>query len=297
MNKSFTLIEILVVIVIVGILSAFIIIGMAGVSEKAAIAKGQAFAGSLRNSLLINMAGEWKFEGPTAIDGDAVTDDIKDSWGGNNTGITITGTPKIKGGNSCVSGKCLSFNGTTDTVNCGSGGTDLRVSSGSAMAVEAWVNLVDPSRLQSVVSEWTPWILFISSSKMRFYIRSSGADYSVSSNTVLSSNQWHHIAVAYTKSDLSAAFYLNGKRDGNPAFSVTIDNPSSVLLQIGGYGNINTRLGGMVDEVRIYNTAIPISQIQQNYYLGLNNLYKNGRLTQTEYTQRLAELKAGVSQE
>jgi len=34
MNKSFTLIEILVVIVIIGILSAFIIIGMAGVSEK-----------------------------------------------------------------------------------------------------------------------------------------------------------------------------------------------------------------------------------------------------------------------
>ncbi|MFA6374475.1 MAG: prepilin-type N-terminal cleavage/methylation domain-containing protein, partial [Candidatus Paceibacterota bacterium] len=40
MNKSFTLIEILVVIVIIGILSAFIIVSMAGVSDKATIAKG-----------------------------------------------------------------------------------------------------------------------------------------------------------------------------------------------------------------------------------------------------------------
>jgi len=59
MKKSFTLIEILVVIVIIGILSAFIIVSMSGVSQKATIAKGQAFANSLKNALMIT----WSLNG------------------------------------------------------------------------------------------------------------------------------------------------------------------------------------------------------------------------------------------
>ncbi|MFA6374227.1 MAG: prepilin-type N-terminal cleavage/methylation domain-containing protein, partial [Candidatus Paceibacterota bacterium] len=63
MNKSFTLIEILVVIVIVGIISAFIIISMAGISSKANIAKGQTFSNSLKNALMLNMIAQYELDG------------------------------------------------------------------------------------------------------------------------------------------------------------------------------------------------------------------------------------------
>jgi prepilin-type N-terminal cleavage/methylation domain-containing protein len=43
MNKSFTLIEILVVIVVIGVLSAFILVGMSSITSSANIAKSQAF--------------------------------------------------------------------------------------------------------------------------------------------------------------------------------------------------------------------------------------------------------------
>ena len=81
MSKSFTLIEILVVIVIIGILSAFIIVSMVGVSDKARIAKSQAFANSLRNSLLINLVSEWKLN-----DGSGTT--ASDSWSANTGTLT-----------------------------------------------------------------------------------------------------------------------------------------------------------------------------------------------------------------
>ena len=115
MNKSFTLIEILVVIVVIGIISSFIIVGLSSVSDKANIAKGQAFSNSLRNSLLMNLVSEWKLDegtGSTTLD----------SWG-SNTGTlgtsTIGDAAEPTWTTDCVSGKCLSFDGTDDYVDCG----------------------------------------------------------------------------------------------------------------------------------------------------------------------------------
>ena len=50
-KKAFTLIELLVVIAIIGILSGLIVVTMSGVTQKARIAKAQAFSNSLRNAL------------------------------------------------------------------------------------------------------------------------------------------------------------------------------------------------------------------------------------------------------
>jgi len=48
-EKSFTLIEILVVIVVTGILSSFVLVGMSSITNDARIAKVKAFANSVRN--------------------------------------------------------------------------------------------------------------------------------------------------------------------------------------------------------------------------------------------------------
>jgi len=52
MNKSFTLIEILVVIVVIGILSAFVLVGMSSITSSANIAKVQAFINSMDNAII-----------------------------------------------------------------------------------------------------------------------------------------------------------------------------------------------------------------------------------------------------
>jgi hypothetical protein len=46
----------------------------------------------------------------------------------------------------------------------------------------------------------------------------------------------------------------------------------------------------MLDDVKIYNAAIPISQVKEQYYAGLNNLLANGGITSEKYQNRIGEL-------
>lgn len=292
-KQAFTLVELLVVIAIVGILSGLIIVGMSSSVQSANIAKAKIFANSLRNSLLINLMGEWKFEGPTAIGQTATVDDAVDTWGNNNTGIIINQAPIVKGGTDCVYGKCINFNSgaTDDNIVCGNGGSDLNIASGDSMTVEAWVKLDTLGSAKSIVSKWTPWIFFIDANgKLSFYIRTSGSDTSVVGNTRINLSTWYHVAVVYTKADLRATFYLNGIQNGNPTFSVSMSGPSTANVRIGGYGNSATDFTGTIDELRLYNTAIPASQIREQYYAGLNKLLLNSGISKKDYENRMDEL-------
>ncbi len=296
MNKSFTLIEILIVIVVIGTISSFILIGTNSITNSANITKSKAFSNSLRNSLLINLKGEWNFEGPTSIDQDATISDIQDTWGGNNTGITIYGPPKVKGENDCASEKCLAFNGSTDYVYCGTGGVSLDISSGESITLESWVKLGSLGKLHTIIAKWQPWIFFIgSNNKQYFYIRSGASDYGVYSNTALSSNKWYHLAVSYFRLERKAVFYLNGKTDGAPIFTVDINGETGSRFSIAGYGNVNTILNGLIDDIKIYNQGISSSVIKENYYSGLNRLFKNNQISLNEFNQRLTEFKSNLA--
>ncbi|HNP79684.1 MAG TPA: prepilin-type N-terminal cleavage/methylation domain-containing protein, partial [Candidatus Pacearchaeota archaeon] len=118
MNKSFTLIEILVVIVVIGILSAFVLVGMNSITTSANITKGKAFLNSLDNSLLLSRKSEWNFNNLTGTIGQDISNAanfVTDNWSSNHG--TASGTPNLEEGSSCVTGKCLSFNGSTDYVS------------------------------------------------------------------------------------------------------------------------------------------------------------------------------------
>jgi len=69
-----------------------------------------------------------------------------------------------------------------------------------------------------------------------------------------------------------------------------MDNDGGALVFIGGYGNNSTYFKGNIDEVRIYNTALPAAQIQQHYVQGLEKLLANKAISPIEYSQRMAEL-------
>ncbi|MFA5432383.1 MAG: type II secretion system protein [Candidatus Paceibacterota bacterium] len=138
---AFTLIELLVVIAIIGILSGLIVVSMSGVTQKANIAKAQVFSNSLRNSLMLNIVGEWKFDDLSEAKDNA---SILDSWGAVNSGTLDTNlvvadtTDKLKLGTDCVSGKCLYFDGTNDYVSIPQNATlDFGTKS---FSIGAWIN-------------------------------------------------------------------------------------------------------------------------------------------------------------
>jgi prepilin-type N-terminal cleavage/methylation domain-containing protein len=280
MNKSFTLIEILVVIVIIGVLSAFILVGMSSITNSANIAKSQAFLNSLDNSLLLARVSQWKLD-------DTIT---TDSWG-TNMG-TIAGATSTT---NCVQNSCYSFDGN-DYINCG------HVIDNGKVTITLWFKSTNTAQqtLFSFIGEGSKGhfsfnhlgnepIIYLAGSNYR-YFNNSAANYI--------DGKWHMLY-----------FYLSGSGQTDILNSVlkidtiVIANSSSLTgeaqyvwtnfyIGSGQYLDFN----GSIDDVRIYNQEVPTSEIQQNYYSGINKLLVNNRINLSEFNQRIVELKSNLSE-
>ncbi|MDD5696466.1 MAG: LamG domain-containing protein [Candidatus Pacebacteria bacterium] len=295
MNKSFTLIEILVVIVIIGILSAFIIVGMSSVSSKATVAKGQAFSSSLKNSLMLNLVSEWNLD-----DGSGVQTSTADTWGGGNNGtltnFAFDATDGWKTGADCVKGSCVLFDGTDDYITCGTG-SNLRPN--EQITVEAWIK---PSR--DYVSEASAWhAMFVQRTNTYLFgwdgwkdgigygiYDEVGAWHSGGFAYPIYTNNWYHVVFSFDGRYLRG--YVNGdiKNTIDTGSSHTINNISNAVT----IGGTMACFQGTMDTVRIYSAAVPTSQIRQNYYSGLSRLLANGSIN-GDCSQRLAELKSNLA--
>jgi prepilin-type N-terminal cleavage/methylation domain-containing protein len=303
-RQAFTLIELLVVIAIIGILSGLIVVSMGNITQKATIAKAQVFSNSLRNSLMLNLTAEWKFDGSGVDDGNiATTAYTQDSWGGVNN-CTIAGTPFVYSGSNCVNGSCLQFNGSTDYLNCGS-----NVAIGlNSFTFSFWAKTSISGVSQTVIrrlASTTGWVGEISlpytlTRNLLFYVTTSTysgssifqymSPYDDNSNTT--DDNWHFFVASCDRSKHEPPnVYLDGVlKNGYPTgyCDLLTDNIPAGILTIGfgsrGYFN------GFLDEIRAYNAAMPISQIQQQYYVGLNRLLANGNIGIDEYNQRIKEI-------
>ena len=289
MNKSFTLIEILVVIVVIGILSSFIVIITGTITDNANIAKTKVFLNSLDNSLLLARVSQWKLDS-----------NANDSWG------TNPGTWSDAGGgeytsaswrtsSECVSDGCLAFDGTDDRVNCG----NVNIT-GETLTMSAWFystatnigwilakNNLAPADIQYGFYKDT------SSAVNRIYVYLDGISPAQSPVNSISNNKWYNVAVLYNGTNV--AIYINGSLSRTPQNYSTSLLSTSYDLNIGKRNPDNYFFGGLIDDVRIYNQAISTSEIQENYFLGINNLYKNNGITNIEYTQRITKLKSDIA--
>jgi prepilin-type N-terminal cleavage/methylation domain-containing protein len=288
---AFTLIELLVVIAIIGILSGLIVVSMSGTTQKATIAKAQVFSNSLRNTLMSDLISEWKFdELTTAVDGTI----IQDSWSGGNNGtldinlVVADTADKLKSGSDCVFNKCLFFDGVDDYVNIG---TNSNLSFTTAMTIESWVKTSSLTSSQNIIAKPGSYAFQIQTDgKIAASLTTNEAwHFTQSSNSALSINTWYHIVGTYDSSINKFKFYINGvmdKEDSTTSTGSIVGNGVTVNL---GYYNSGfpNRFIGTMDQVRVYNKAIPVSQIKDNYYVGLNSLLINGGITKEEYLSRI----------
>jgi prepilin-type N-terminal cleavage/methylation domain-containing protein len=299
-RKAFTLIELLVVIAIIGILSGLIVVSMGGVTNKATIAKAQVFSNSLRNSLMANIVGEWKFdELTTAIDGTI----IQDSWGGVNNGILDTNsvaadsTDKIKSGTDCISDKCLYFDAIDDYINCGSN----NLNNIEKVTISAWINRNNHDIYREIIttgrfgSAYGYGLMFHSNSNLIAYITKNSDGTQLTSYPGISGfddNVWYYIVMTFDGTNIKV--YKNGEIKWTSA-TISSDSikTSSYPLYIGKASAPGSAsfFSGFIDDVRIYSTAISASQIQEQYYAGLNSLLASGQITKQEYQNRLVGKK------
>jgi prepilin-type N-terminal cleavage/methylation domain-containing protein len=260
LKQSFTLIELLVVIAIIGILSGLIVVSMSGVTQKANIAKAQVFSNSLRNSLMMNIVSEWKFE-----------DNVNDSWGSNNG--TVMGTPVYESSANCIFGRCFSFSGddyitlTSKTYNLSAG---LTISFWSKKNLEHNGIIIGSTATTSYRR-----LIFLTDSTL--YLETDTNSDSCSGDVKHDTN-WHYYVI--TTSGLVATFYEDSV---NRTVNSSITN-GNITLDAIGYGYY---YNGLLDELRIFDAKMSSSQIKEQYYIGLNNLLISDQIDSDEYVKRI----------
>jgi prepilin-type N-terminal cleavage/methylation domain-containing protein len=299
MNKSFTLIEILVVIVVIGVLSAFILVGMSSISSKANIAKGQAFINSVDNSLLLARVSQWKFDemsGGTA----------NDSWSSNTGTITIDsnlvgyGDSNNSGWMSqpnCVSGTCIKFDGVNDNVDCGNVSLSNSL---NQITVSVWVKVISHpvgNTLDGVINKNSGnlgWQLRYYVSYWAFMVGLTGnaGDYNGATFIDTNLNNWIYLTGTYDKTNIK--LYYNGELKSTVPFVKDIGQTANDVF-IGKNSGWTSWFNGLIDDARVYNQAITTSEIQQSYYLGLNKLLNNNGIALNEFNQRIVELKSNLA--
>ncbi|MDD4531472.1 MAG: LamG domain-containing protein [Candidatus Pacebacteria bacterium] len=288
---AFTLIELLVVIAIIGIISGLIVVTMNGVTAKANIAKAQVFSNSLRNALMLNLVSEWKLDGSG-----------NDSWSGGNNGTwygSAGGTntsANYRPSSECISGQCLTFDGTDDYV----GGVMSGLSSTKRWVFSVWAKTSDTDGyvFDTRTADANGASIYISSSSsalLRVYSSSVQKQYSYTVS--LSDNQWHYI-VATRDSDNSISLYVDASL--KTSVSKTVDNDITNFSETWSnfiFATNNAHSGyflvGFLDEARIFNAGVPVSQIKEQYYAGLNNLLINGNISEEEYLSRINQTAYG----
>jgi prepilin-type N-terminal cleavage/methylation domain-containing protein len=280
-KTAFTLIELLVVIAIIGILSGLIVVTMSGVTSKANIAKSQVFSNSLRNALMLNLVSEWKFDGTGVADGGNVTTAYtQDTWGSGGTG-TINGSPKVYSGSNCVYGSCLRFLGPTDYVSI----SNFNFGTTNDFTISLWFNKENTIRGDPLFFGSSPNNIDIDLNDSGYGVWvfwAGGGTPSVRTTRSYADQNWHNLV--FTRSGTTFSLYVDGTY-----INQTVD--SSVMTLSGQtLGIINSNYVGKIDEVRIYNAAVPSSQIEEQYYSGLNSLLSSGAIGFSEYQSRIDSL-------
>jgi len=284
---AFTLIELLVVIAIIGILSSLIVVSMSGVTEKANIAKAQVFSNSLRNALMLNLVSEWKFDGSTLAGNVALNSDVLDSWGSNH-GNVATHQPTVRSDSSCVQGSCLEFNGSSGYISIAdSDSLDIGISD---LSIEFWIKTSQANVGGVFHKNYQPGYSIVigdvAAGKLKLELGDSSGYATVPTNSLINNNKWRHVVISIDR-DVSAKWYIDGIVD-NTGTGVTTRQGSltnTASPSIGLYSTIY--FSGLLDNFRIYNSAVPISLIRRDYYIGLNNLLINGGITKDEYLSRI----------
>jgi prepilin-type N-terminal cleavage/methylation domain-containing protein len=290
-KQAFTLIELLVVIAIIGILSGMIVVAMGSTTDKAAIAKAQVFSNSLRNSLMANIVAQYTFDDITDYNSstkilNSTVGNVPDSWA-NNEGQAYNG-PTFKEGNDCVSGSCLFFDGVDDYVNVNSV-DDFNLSKTGQLTVGLWFK-TSVINATAIIQKGSEWMFYpITGNTVGFLVRGTTTWRYSSTFTNLKTNKWYYVVgvANYVGTNLNMNFYVDAKAYGETDVNTDIGTTTNALTIGSTWTN---RFNGFIDDVRIYNTILPTSQIKEQYYAGLNNLLINGQISKREYLERINSL-------
>lgn len=219
--------------------------------------------------LYCSLVGYWPFDGQymTWTSGTAGT--AIDVTGDGNTGIlenmSQTTSPVIGRWN-----QALTFNGTSQYVDMGQLG-NLNIV-GNAVTVSAWVKYNAFNNYEAIAGNLNNGVsegydLYTQTTGPVFGVATAGGYVNVA--TALSdTKKWHFIAGVYNGSNITlyvdmSPFAASALQTGN-----IVSSNTDFYVGLNGYTGGLPYFSGSIDDVRVYNRALSLSEVKQLYDLG-----------------------------
>ena len=167
-------------------------------------------------------------------------------------------------------GTALSFDGSNDRAVGLAYNSALNLT-GRSFTLSAWINPRSNSAWQMIVLKpalaghsppYFDWSMHreISTGRLVGWL---GCDHvQRTSNSTTPLNTWTHVAITYDGATLR--HYINGVLDRTTTVTCSVTNTSSQPIRIGVNGGDTEVANGTVDDVRIYNRPLSITEIQSN---------------------------------
>lgn len=277
-NKSFTLIEILVTVLLVGTISAFVFLSSDSFRENAKQTNVLMFSQKLKTSLADNIAGEWNLD-------EGSGSSVSDSSGNGNTGA-ITGTTWETSRSNCVLGKCLYFSGGTGNYVQFSAISTL--TAGSSFVISSWVYPETTGTYRTIVGyNSTHRLLILNSGQM---LSQQNNDFFSAGAGDVPNQKWTHVLYWYKRSEGTYGqerWYINGAQSGTARSLPSQIAEWDAAFKMGQYDLVNYPYKGRIDELVIFDNYLTISEIQNVYISGLNKLFIKGQIAKEEYLNRV----------
>ncbi|MDD2767061.1 MAG: LamG domain-containing protein [Candidatus Moranbacteria bacterium] len=265
---------------------------------------GTTINASQNTSLTNGLVGQWSFDGKDTAWTSSAAGTIADTSGSGNTG-TLTNMSQTTSPVPGKIGQALSFwPGGVDTnayvavgdpvsgaLDFGSGdfsvGLWLKgngyVSQGSAG------NFALSKRSNDTAGCLGYALAYDSSNRMQFGIGNGTTCFIVTaSHSTVSDNQWHHYVGLRSGNDIY--LFVDGVLNSTTTVSGSVS--SSYLFHVGSDSNPDRNTNALIDDVRVYNRALSVTEIANLYDLGQSDKV-NSSISQSQGTGRLDSGLAG----
>ncbi|GAB5557335.1 MAG: hypothetical protein SchgKO_15480 [Schleiferiaceae bacterium] len=163
----------------------------------------------------------------------------------------------------------IDFDGVNDVVQT----TYSGISGSSARTVEAWIKtstVADPNSggTQMVIADWGDFVTggrstfnVLWGNTIRFEVGGSG----INGTTAVNDGLWHHVAYVYNPSATEKiSLYVDGILETSGNITTTVNTQTTTPLRIGNRIDNAKPFDGVIDEVRVWNTARTASEILNN---------------------------------
>lgn len=222
-QTGFTIVELLIVIVVIGILAAITVVAFNGVQERARLSAGLSFESQFRKKYLTEGTGIWDFDecSGTTVRNVSNTNNTDTIAG---TAVWVTDTPSGKG---CA----LRFDGSTTHIQ-----TQARLGP-EYYAKGAWVRITAASCgsyniISQAASLGAPAAFY--TPNCRPNAGHNGTWNMVGTSRTINDGKWHYVAVEWF-SDGTMKLYIDGTTVATATSAAAPTTPTG-LVSIGSHG-------------------------------------------------------------